>query len=179
MEYKHTQKIIKSLENKYGTFSLNSAYNYMIEAGRNNFDDESVAKIKADIIETDKKISEQGKTSLITADMQCEIVDIANELSKLPLNDLLVYMQEEMYFDVGQGGIDKKRATVLLGNALDIIYHTCVTNEQFIETLCEDMNMSDAELEHLLYNNGYDEVANEYFGYEKNENQEDEPNICD
>lgn len=170
--YKDTEKIIKSLENKYGTFALNSAYHYMIEAGRNNFDDDSVAKIKADIIATDKKMSEQGKTPFVTADMQCEITDIAYELSKLPLNELLVYMQEEMYFDIGQDGIDKKRATVLLGNALDIVYHTCATNEQFIETLCEDMNMSDDELEYILNDCGFEDVANEYF-----EKQENEPDI--
>ena len=97
MSYKETEKTIKNFENEYGEFVVRSAFIYMIDVGKENFNDATVCEIKENIKAECREIEARGNVPLATAKFQCEIVDVAYELSKLPTMELLVYVQKNLW----------------------------------------------------------------------------------
>ena len=171
MGYKETEKTIKEFANKYGDIVVRSAFTYMIDVGKEHFNDETVKEIKEDIIAECRAIEAKGNTPLATADFQCKIVDVAYELSKLPTFELLVYVQENMYIDVGQETISKDRLKVLLENSLDYINQDVEYDPiRFVEETTQALDIDEEELEML----GYDEAVEKY-----EYAMDNEPDICD
>ena len=75
MGYKKKKKLLKEFENKYGDIVVRTAFTYMIDVGKEHFNDETVKEIKEDIIAECRAIEAKGNTPLATADFQCKIVD--------------------------------------------------------------------------------------------------------
>lgn len=165
MSYKETEKTIKNFENEYGEFVVRSAFIYMIDVGKENFNDATVCEIKENIKAECREIEARGNVPLATAKFQCEIVDVAYELSKLPTMELLVYVQENMYIDVGQKAISKNRMNILLNNSLDYINQDMEYDPiRFVEETMDCLGIDEEELETLGYSSEvekYEYVLNE------------------
>lgn len=157
MNYKEIEKTIKNFENKYGELVVRSAFTYMIDVGKENFNDATVCKIKENIKSECREIEAKGNVPLATAEFQCGIVDVAYELSKLPTMELLVYVQENMYIDVGQKTISKERLKKLINVALDYMYEDVSYNANEFIDICNNYDIDDEELIGL----GWENVVNE------------------
>lgn len=168
MSYKETENNIKNLENKYGELAVRSAFTYMIDVGKEHFNNDTVNKIKENIKADCREIEARGNVPLATAEFQCGIVDVAYELSKLPTLELFVYIQENMYIDVGQETISKSRMNILLGNCLDYINQDMEYDPiRFVEETMDCLGINEEELETL----GYGDAVKKY------EYAENEPEI--
>lgn len=169
MSYKETENNIKNLENKYGELAVRSAFTYMIDVGKEHFNNDTVNEIKENIKADCREIEARGNVPLATAEFQCGIVDVAYELSKLPTLELFVYIQENMYIDVGQETISKSRMNTLLSNCLDYINQDMEYDPiRFVEETMLEVGIDEEELETLGYS---DEV--EKYEYAINEQDKD------
>ncbi|MBQ9227603.1 MAG: hypothetical protein IJ168_02125 [Eubacterium sp.] len=123
MSYPDTMKALRKIQNDYGDFTFKSAISYLYEAGSENFSDESVEKMKADIMKEDAAIRETGGTPFISGAYQCQIVDVAFEISKLPTFDVLAYLQDSVPIQVIGREISNapERSAAILDAALGYI----------------------------------------------------------
>ncbi len=170
MGYKETEKTIKEFENKYGDIVVRTAFTYMIDVGKEHFNDETVKEIKEDIIAECRAIEAKGNTPLATADFQCKIVDVAYELSKLPTFELLVYVQENMYINVGQETVSKNRLAKIANVALDYMYEEIAYNSKEFMDICNNYEIDEEELIAL----GWEDVINECYEGEKDKDITDD-----
>ena len=170
MSYKETENNIKNLENKYGELAVRSAFTYMIDVGKEYFNNETVNEIKENIKAECRKIEARGNVPLATAEFQCGIVDVAYELSKLPTLELFVYIQENMYIDVGQETVSKNRLTKIANVALDYIYTDVFYKPNEFMDICNNYEIDEEELIAL----GWEDVVNECYKDEKDKDIADD-----
>lgn len=95
MTYQESKKILNEIRNR-NEIMFRMSLSHLIDVGVRNLDDESVQK-------TCKAIQEKDDSnSCITNDYLCDIVKTAGEIAKIDHIHILVYIQEEVFYDVGQ-----------------------------------------------------------------------------
>lgn len=152
MAYKETNETMHELTKEYGEIVVRTAINYLIDVGAKNFTEENITYTKEQIQAEHNKMSQEGKTPFMTADFECNILDCANKLSQLDKTELLVYVQENLSYEVGQNTIDKQRLQVLLENSLSLLNEKAYNIEEFVDLLYE-CGFTDDEIEKIGYGN--------------------------
>lgn len=149
--YVESKKELDKIRNEFGCkgdILFRTAIQYVVDCGRQCFDDEEWVKEQLDIV--DKKhdaFDRDKKTPFISRDFEKAIIECAQEISRVNSYDLLVYIQKEVW--LSNEGIDYQRAIELLKSCLE--WFTDDTNS---ETIIENLNLlgfNDYEIEELGY----------------------------
>ena len=94
MTYAENKKIIDKIR-RYDEMMFRMAISHLMDVGIRHLDDESVER-------TCKEIQkEDDSKSFMTNSYKCDLVRMAGELAKIDHVHLLVYIQREVTYDVG------------------------------------------------------------------------------
>lgn len=94
MEYIESKKIIDEIRSR-NELMFRMSLSHLIDVGVRNLTDENISQ-------TCKEINEEDDSKhFITNDCKCQIVKTAGELAKIDHIHLLVYVQREVTYDVG------------------------------------------------------------------------------
>ena len=149
MSYTDSKKLLEKIRNEFGSAGdvlFRSAVQVMIEVGQENLkDDEWYKKVMDEIDERHNETEAKGKTAFVSREFEKGVVECAKEITKVDIYDLLIYLQNEIYF----GGEDMSchRAKEMLKVSLGY----CTTSD------IQNMGFTDNELEEL----GYAELIDE------------------
>ena len=157
-DYFETEKQIDALIKKYSEFVVKAAISNLIRVGAETMTEEYVVNRKNEIILQHEIAKAQGKTPLVSSSIACKVVDTTFELSKLNVFHIIAYMQEKLFFDVGQNAIPKERMKILLLNVISVLKENFSNNLGFIGTLIDECDFNDDEIEKL----GFNEQLKEY-----------------
>lgn len=160
--YSKTENQIYSLVRQYGEFAVKTALSYLMRVGSETLTEEYAEKAKREVIEKHNEAKEAKKNLLVSAKIECNIIDVAFELAKFDIIHIFAFMQANFFFDVGKTKISNIRMNVLLHNTLSVLKDKFDSDIEFIETLIEECDFGDSEIEEL----GYGEQLVEYFNDE-------------
>lgn len=139
--YAESKKKIEKVRDWYGEFVFRGGISHLMDVGIRHLTEENVERTCKEIMESD----DTGR--FMTNEFQCEIVKAAYELSQVSHIDLLVYIQREVAYDVGDYVIGYRRAIDLLKRCMEQIE----VNEDYnnVETynVLESIGFDDDELE--------------------------------
>lgn len=94
MTYAESKKILDGIRNR-NEVMFRMAISHLMDVGIRNLDEESIEL-------TCKAINkEDDRKSFMTNNFKCDLVRMAGELAKLDHIHLLVYIQRELTYDVG------------------------------------------------------------------------------
>lgn len=95
MEYIESKKIIDEIRSR-NELMFRMSLSHLIDVGVRNLTDENISQ-------TCKEINEEDdRKHFMTNDFKCQIVKTAGELAKIDHIHLLVYVQREVTYDVGE-----------------------------------------------------------------------------
>lgn len=148
--YTESKKKINKIRNNYRELVFRASISHLMDVGIRHLTKELVEETCAEIMKQD------DKNSIMTNDLQCDIVRVAYELAQIPHIDLLVYIQREVNYDVFDGEINYSRAIELLKDCVLGIEMQCDSNEEILDKL-ESMEFEDNDIralgfEYLLEN---------------------------
>lgn len=84
---------IQAIEDKYGLMILRMALTHLVDVGHRNLQDQ--VEIKA----TCKEIRETtSSNSILSADIQCSLIECAHELTQFSIQNLLRYVKKNFTF---------------------------------------------------------------------------------
>ena len=125
---------------------MSSAVQVMIDVGQDNLkNDEWCNKAMNEIDERHNETEAKGKVSFVSRNFEKGIIECAKEITKVDIYDLLIYLQNEIYF--GGEDMSLRRAKEMLKVSLSY----CTTSD------IQNMGFSEEELEEL----GYAELIDE------------------
>ena len=123
MSYQNSKIMLNKLRDDYGCkgeILFRTAIQYVVECGQQHFQDIEWVNEQLDIV--DKKhdaFDRENKTSFISRDFEKVIIECAWEIAKVPVMDMLQYVQKEVW--LSGDGIDYQRAISLLTKCMDWI----------------------------------------------------------
>lgn len=88
--YSKTENQIYSLVRQYGEFAVKTALSYLMRVGSGTLTEEYAEKAKREVIE---KHNEAKKNLLVSAEIECNIIDVAFELAKFDIIHIFAFMQ--------------------------------------------------------------------------------------
>ena len=94
MTYLESKKILDKIR-RYDEMMFRMAISHLIDVGIRNLDEENI-KRTCDAIQ-----KEDDSKAFMTNDYKCDLVRMAGELAKIHHIHLLVYIQREVVYDVG------------------------------------------------------------------------------
>lgn len=161
--YVGTKKDLDRIRNKYGCKGevlFRTAIQYVVDCGRQCFEDEEWVKQQLNIVdEKHNAFEHDNKTPFIGRDFEKAIIECAVEIAKVNTYHLLIYIQKEVFLS-NEGGIDYQRAVELLKKCMYDI-------EEYVN--CEN-KLTYQEFEFLGFTD--DEMEQLEFGYLLNEEEE-------
>lgn len=95
MTYKESKKILDEIRNKNHEVIFRMAISHLMEVGIRHLDEENIERTCEEI----KK--EDDSKAFMTNDFKCELLRVAGELAKIDHIHLIVYIQREVTYDVG------------------------------------------------------------------------------
>lgn len=148
--YAETEKKINDIRNQYGEVLLRCGITHLMDCGFNTFVEMSDSELQQEydaIREKYHKDVANGKIPVMTDEFQIDIIKVAKELSSLSPTDLLVYIQDNIYYDVGQNTINKQRVERIAATALDVIACELCDNDtkKFVD-YCAEYEIDEEEL---------------------------------
>lgn len=149
--YVESKKELDKIRNEFGCkgdILFRTAIQYVVDCGRQCFDDEEWVKVQLDIVDQKHDAFDRDKkTPFISRDFEKAIIECAQEIAKVNTYDLLVYIQKEVW--LSGDGIGYQRAIKLLKDCLDWF-----TDDTLNERIIENLNLlgfRDDEIEELGY----------------------------
>ena len=140
--YAESKKKIDAIRNQVNDVLFRMAISHLMDVGIRHLTEENVE-------ETCKKLMKQDDSkSFMTNGFQCSLVRTAYALAQIPHIDLLVYVQREVAYDVGDSMPDYERAVKLLANCMSWIDDDHCERAETLDTL-EYLDFDDDELEAL------------------------------
>lgn len=173
--YVDAEKKINGILNQYGEVLLRCGITHLMDCGFNTFIEMSDNEFQKEcdaIREEYRKDIANGKHPIMTDEFQVDIISVAKELSSISPVDLLVYVQENLYYDVGQNTINKQRVERIAATALHIVACELCNNDtkKFVD-YCAEYEIDEEELCLL----GWEEEIDALYEQQSH----DEPDICD
>lgn len=155
--YLEEKQKIDNIRTEYAAkfdFLFRLALDYLMQTGTDLFEDKEW--LDKQFAAIDKKHDEADinrKTLFMTRRFEKGIVECAVKLSKVNRNDLLIYIQRELY--LGGEGLNYQRAIKLLKNCMSFIeeqsYETNVVLNTFESIGFTDEELSDLGYEYLTF----------------------------
>lgn len=139
--YKESKKQIEAIRNKYGEVAFRMAISHLMDVGIRHLTEELVEET------CEKMMKEDDSKAFVTNEFKCDLVRAAYELAQVPHIDVLVYIQREVVYDVGDGMPFYHRAIDLVKSCMCNIeqWNDC-RNELTLGEL-EDIGFDDDEIE--------------------------------
>ena len=150
MNYTESKKQIDKIREKYGCkgdIIFKTAIQYIVELGQNSFKDETVFEPLINDVDERHDIAESNnKILFITRDFEKAILKCAKELADIPANDLLIYVQEEIW--IGGNRLSYQRARYLLKGVVAWELADTYETDVALNDL-QEMGFDDEELKEL------------------------------
>lgn len=145
MEYKESKQLLNKIRSN-NELLFRMSVSHLIDVGVRNLTPEKVEATCSEILKQD------DSQSVMTNNVQCEIVRTAGELAKIDHIHLLVYIQQEVLYDVGQKEMSYDRAIQLLQRAIEWIAEYGTYEATILrDALVLAMGFDQKELEQLGY----------------------------
>ena len=152
MNYIESKHEIETIRNKCGEIIFRMAISHLMDVGIRHLTKDNVEYTCKQIMQED------DSKSFMTNEFQCDIVNVAYELAQVPHNDLLVYIQREMVYDICDGVNSYQRAIDLLKQCMEQIE----ANEGYDKTetlqVFESLGFNDDEIEALGFEYLFEEI---------------------
>ena len=143
MTYTKTRNAIQKIRNK-DELIFRCAISHILDVGARHLTEENVNETIAEIMQED------DSHAFMSNRYKAAIVRTAYELAQFDHIHLIVYIQREVTWDVGDGGICYERAIQLLKNLMDVT--VCGHDDTaFIRDDFRDADFDERELVHLGY----------------------------
>ena len=138
--YAESKKILDKIRSK-DEVMFRMAISHLMDVGIRHLTEEN-------ILETCKGIFKRDDSkAFMTNDYMCDLVMMSGEIAKVPHVDLLVYIQREVEYDVGDSAMTYSRAMRMLKNCLSWIAEDSVDTLEAFECI----ELEDDEIESLGY----------------------------
>ena len=144
--YVESKKKIEKVRDWYGDFVFRAGVSHLMDVGIRHLTKENVEETYKEIMASD----DSGQ--FLTNEFKCEIVQVAYELAQVSHIDLLVYIQREVVYDVGDWVMSYRRAINLL--------------KKCMEQIEADEGYDNEETYNVLQSLGFDDDEIESFGFE-------------
>ena len=138
--YTESKKILDKIRSK-DEVMFRMAISHLMDVGIRHLTEENILETCNDIASRD------DSKAFMTNNYMCDLVKMSGEIAKVPHTDLLVYIQREVEYDVGDGAMTYKRVMRLLKSCLDWIESD---NLDTLDTF-EYIGLDDDEIESLGY----------------------------
>lgn len=152
--YTEAKKAIDKIRSK-DEFLFRMAVSHLYDVGYRHLTEENVNETIADIMKRD------DSHSIMTNEYQADIVRTAYELSKFDHIHLMVYIQREVAWDVGDGGICYERVVELLCNCIDDEMENIGDTGEIRYALIDCIGFNRHELKQLGYDYLFDTEEDE------------------
>lgn len=163
MSYKISKAMLGKIRDDYGCkgeIIFKTALQTLIQGGTDNFNSNlQYAEWLTEINDRHNKAEAEGKILFCTRKFEITILECAKEMAKVPIMDLLQYVQKEVWLS-GEG-IDYQRAIELLKKCMQNIEDARWCNNKDVYDAFEYIGFTDDEIQTL----GFDYV----FDYEEEE----------
>ena len=93
-------KQIQALEDKYSLTVFRMALSHLFDVGHANFDKVSIEKMFKQISEYEETVKTTDEKSMLTPDLQREILECAVELSAFSILTLFAYIKKHLYIKI-------------------------------------------------------------------------------
>ena len=151
MSYKDSKMMLNKIRDDYackGEILFRTALQYVVECGCHLLQDQLWVQTQLSAINVKHDEAEkEGKILWITRDFEKVIIECAAEIAKVPVMDVLQYVQKEIW--LGGDGMDYQRAIELLKDCVD--WFTDDTDNQRIVENLNLLGFRDDEIEELGY----------------------------
>ena len=95
MTYAESKKKLDEIRNRNHEMIFRMAISHLMDVGIRHLDNENIERTCEEIQKED------DSKSFMTNDFKCELIRVAGELAKIDHIHLLVYIQREVFYDVG------------------------------------------------------------------------------
>ena len=150
MSYTESKQKLDTIRDKYGCSGeiiFRTALQMVVEQGQNVFKDEAWYEDQMNAIDDLHDAAEADeKTLFMTRDFEKAIYECAHELTAFEINDLLIYIQKEVWFS--DDGIDYQRSIYLLKGCIAWALSDTYETEYALQEVRE-MGFDDDEIEKL------------------------------
>lgn len=151
MSYKESKMILNKIRDDYtckGEIIFKAALQTLIQEGIENFNNElKYSMWLREINMRHNKAKAEGKILFCTREFEIAILECAREMAKVPIMDMLQYVQKEVWLS-GEG-MDYQRAIELLKYCLEWFTDDTL-NDRIVENLSL-LGFKDYELEEFGY----------------------------
>lgn len=96
MTYKESKREIDKIRNRNHEMIFRMAVSHLMDVGIRHLDEENINRTCEEIQRED------DSRAFMTNDFKCELIKVAGELAKIDHIHLLVYIQREVTYDVGE-----------------------------------------------------------------------------
>lgn len=146
--YTETKKAIDDIRRKYTSawdVIFRAAIGYMIECGQETLKDtEWFDKQIQHIDESHDKAEAENKIPLVGRDVEKGVCECARELAEFESNDIIMYIQREIWFSAEFGDISYQRAIALLQSTIN--YALADNETDSVKDELNDIGFEDEEL---------------------------------
>lgn len=153
MDYKVAKVELDKIRAKYssaGDVLFRVALQYVIDCGRQVFEDDDWVKEQLDIIDRKHEAFErEKKMAFVSREFEKASIECAQEIAKVDAYNLLIYIQKEVW--LGGEGIDHKRAVRLLKWSLEYIENDNGCNNTDTYEAFECIGLTDDEIRKLNF----------------------------
>lgn len=151
MTYAETKKKLEELRNKNGEAMFRMAISHLIDVGIRNLTEENI-KATCELL-----MKQDDTSSILTNEFQCGLVRLSGEIAKLDHIHVLVYIQNDVAYDVGQGEMARGRAIQLLEECVEWITSYGTDSDSMARDSMRSIGFSNEELKEI----GYDYLCHE------------------
>ena len=95
MTYAESKKLLDEIRNRNHEMIFRMAISHLMDVGIRHLDEENI-EITCEEIQ-----KEDDSKAFMTNNFKCELIRVAGELAKIDHIHLLVYIQREVFYDVG------------------------------------------------------------------------------
>ena len=95
MDYLESKKKLDEIRNRNHEVVFRMAISHLMDVGIRHLDEKNIKRTCEEIQRED------DSRAFMTNDFKCELIKVAGELAKIDHIHLLVYIQREVFYDVG------------------------------------------------------------------------------
>lgn len=95
MTYAESKKVLDEIRNRNHEMIFRMAISHLMDVGIRHLDEENIERTCEEIQKED------DSKAFMTNNFKCELIRVAGELAKIDHIHLLVYIQREVFYDVG------------------------------------------------------------------------------
>ena len=95
MTYAESKKVLDEIRNRNHEVIFRMAISHLIDVGIRHLNEENIKRTCEEVQKED------DSKAFMTNNFKCELIRVAGELAKIDHIHLLVYIQREVFYDVG------------------------------------------------------------------------------